>query len=361
MNILFVIENYPPHMGGAEVVFKNYAERLAKSHSVTVLTHRIPGTPSSEVMNGVSVVRIGWNRHVFTFLACFKGLFQSFDVIHTTTYNGAPAAWLLGLLKRKPVVITVHETWLGQWKKYTILPVWKTWLFEALERPIWWLRYSQYLPVSESTASQLRGVLPSKLHDRISVLHNGFDEKQWSAVTKGDAIRKKLNVKDEFLVFTYGRPGPSKGFEYFVEACRKLVRLPKTKVVMILPENKHTHKKRQELVKKLPEEVIVLGSTPYNKLPAYVKAADCVVVPSLCEGFGYAVVETNAVGTPLVATRAGSIPEVISGKYVLIKPRSSSAIVEGVKMVQKKKYTTKPLKKWPWQTSKLEKIYEGLL
>jgi len=362
MKILFVIENYPPHMGGAEVVFKNYAERLAKKHSVTVLTHRVAGTPAFEVMNGVQVLRIGWNRHLFTFLAPLKGLFASFDVIHTTTYNGAPAAWLLGLLKRKPVVITVHETWLGNWKKYTSLPLWKTWAYELLERPIWWLRYSTYLPVSESTASQLRGVLPARLHNRITVLHNRFDEKQWSLVTKqqGEKKRKELGCKkDDFLVFSYGRPGPSKGFEYFVDACKELVKF--AKVVMILPENKHTKKKREELIQKLPSKVTVLGNTPYTNLPAYVKAADCVVIPSLCEGFGYAVVEVNAVGTPLVATKAGSIPEVISGEHVLIKPRSAPAIIEGVKMVKKKQYRATKKKSWPWQVKKLEKIYEELV
>ncbi|MBS3127462.1 glycosyltransferase [Candidatus Woesearchaeota archaeon] len=45
MKILFICENYYPHLGGAEVVFKNLAEGYVKrGHQVTVLTHQLQGT-----------------------------------------------------------------------------------------------------------------------------------------------------------------------------------------------------------------------------------------------------------------------------------------------------------------------------
>ena len=47
MNVLFVCENYYPHYGGAEVVFKNLAEGSATAgHEVSVLTHRLKNTLS---------------------------------------------------------------------------------------------------------------------------------------------------------------------------------------------------------------------------------------------------------------------------------------------------------------------------
>ena len=46
MKILFVIENYPPHIGGVEALFKNLAEGLAKKHEVTIITHKPKKAPS---------------------------------------------------------------------------------------------------------------------------------------------------------------------------------------------------------------------------------------------------------------------------------------------------------------------------
>ena len=45
MKILFVCENYLPHIGGAEVVFKNLAERMIKlGHEVNLVTHKLKNT-----------------------------------------------------------------------------------------------------------------------------------------------------------------------------------------------------------------------------------------------------------------------------------------------------------------------------
>ena len=56
MHILFVCENYLPHYGGAEVVFKNLAEGFVKKgHDVSLVTHQIKGTKKFEKINGVKV------------------------------------------------------------------------------------------------------------------------------------------------------------------------------------------------------------------------------------------------------------------------------------------------------------------
>ncbi len=42
MKILFVIENYLPHIGGVELVFKNLSEALVKlGHEAIIVTHRL--------------------------------------------------------------------------------------------------------------------------------------------------------------------------------------------------------------------------------------------------------------------------------------------------------------------------------
>src|SRR3989344_5188945 len=110
MRILFVVENYIPHVGGVEVMFSQLAEGLArKGHEVDVVTHQFGMTKSFEVINGVRVHRIPCfgSRYLFTFTSIPKAmnLGKKADIIHTTTFNGAPPAWIAARIARKPSVI----------------------------------------------------------------------------------------------------------------------------------------------------------------------------------------------------------------------------------------------------------------
>ncbi len=113
----------------------------------------------------------------------------------------------------------------------------------------------------------------------------------------------------------------------------------------------------------LSEQVSLIDSVPYKELGHYLKAADCVIVPSLSEGFGYVVLEACEMGKPVVATDNTSIPEVIWGKYVLVPPRDAKAIAEGVVNVVNGKFSISKKKGFPWadNISMHEKIYQELV
>ena len=82
--------------------------------------------------------------------------------------------------------------------------------------------------------------------------------------------------------------------------------------------------------------------------------ADCVVVPSIAEGFGYNVVESNTLGTPVVASDAGSIPEVISGNYILFRSKDTVDLAEKIVQAFRQKYSYKKVSRFEWSHS-LEK------
>ena len=122
----------------------------------------------------------------------------------------------------------------------------------------------------------------------------------------------------------------------------QLIDVPKLKFMFILSKDRQYSaqlKKNRELIRKLGIEnkVIMLEPVSHKMLPKYVRAADCVVVPSLAEGFGYAAAEACALRVPVVATRTTSLPEVVSGKYLLVNPRSSEEIATAVERVYHKK------------------------
>jgi len=74
------------------------------------------------------------------------------------------------------------------------------------------------------------------------------------------------------------------------------------------------------------------------------------------------VLEAAAAGVPLVASDAGSIPEVIHGRHVLVQPKSAKSIAAGIVRVARKQVTTTPPKKFLWSTNITthEKLYREL-
>lgn len=61
------------------------------------------------------------------------------------------------------------------------------------------------------------------------------------------------------------------------------------------------------------------------------RSADLVVVPSLYEGFGLVALEAMQAGTALIASNAGSLPEVVGDGGVLIDPNDVNAWAEAMR------------------------------
>jgi glycosyltransferase involved in cell wall biosynthesis len=65
-----------------------------------------------------------------------------------------------------------------------------------------------------------------------------------------------------------------------------------------------------------------LGFVPDTDLPAIYAAATVVAYPSRYEGFGFPVLEALACGTPVVASRAGSLTEIFADRAWLVDDSS---------------------------------------
>ncbi len=76
----------------------------------------------------------------------------------------------------------------------------------------------------------------------------------------------------------------------------------------------------------LGDSVRWLGRVPDADLPALVAGAECLVYPSLYEGFGLPVLEAMASGTPVVTSNVSSLPEIAGDAALLVDPRPADEL-----------------------------------
>jgi len=69
---------------------------------------------------------------------------------------------------------------------------------------------------------------------------------------------------------------------------------------------------RGRLERELGENGVFLGSVPYERMPAVYAAFDALVLPSHTEGLPRVLLEAAATELPVIATRVGGVPEVVT-------------------------------------------------
>jgi glycosyltransferase involved in cell wall biosynthesis len=76
-----------------------------------------------------------------------------------------------------------------------------------------------------------------------------------------------------------------------------------------------------------------LGHVQAEALPNLMRQASLVVYPSLYEGFGFPPLEAMAVGTPVVASDRGPLPEVLGDAALLVDPTEPRRLMEALEAV----------------------------
>jgi len=70
----------------------------------------------------------------------------------------------------------------------------------------------------------------------------------------------------------------------------------------------------------LSDRVQWMGQIPVDDMPGVYADADICVYPSFYEGFGFPPLESMACGTPVVASKASCLPEILGKAAVLVDP-----------------------------------------
>ncbi len=85
----------------------------------------------------------------------------------------------------------------------------------------------------------------------------------------------------------------------------------------------------------LPENVIFTGWLPRDVVQSYFETCDVFVMPSRWEGFGLSALEAMRAGRPVIASRVGGLPELVTDGVngILIDPNSVDELVIAMRSI----------------------------
>ena len=134
-----------------------------------------------------------------------------------------------------------------------------------------------------------------------------------------------------------GRITPLKGHPYFLKAMARVIhQLPSVKVQIIgdAPAKKQPYKDELVLLTKrlgIADHVEFMGNR--RDIPELLSKADCLVLSTITqEAFGRVIIEAQAAGVPVVATRVGGVTEIIEHEKtgLLVLPKDIEAMADAV-------------------------------
>jgi glycosyltransferase involved in cell wall biosynthesis len=340
MNILVVLENYHPNIGGVETLFKSVCEGLVGlGHEVRVVTSGREDSDTFECVNGVDIQRVTiHSRYLFTLFSLVPlwRLSAQYDLILTTSYNAALPAWIVAFLHRKKVLVVFHEVWGRLWFR---LPFFSRiqkvghYLFEQL---LIHLPFDRFIAVSHATEGQLvrHGVPESK----VSMIYNGID---YTALNT-----YKPEPPACFTYCYFGRLGISKGLDILLEASALFMkRYPESRLKLIIPtEPTDLYDRIQEMVVQfdLDDHIRMHHNLSKDDLYKEVASSHCVVAPSYSEGFCFSAVEAMGLGVPVISSGRGALKEVISGKHILLPALTSDGLYDALEKAQAGQWAQTP-------------------
>jgi glycosyltransferase involved in cell wall biosynthesis len=236
-----------------------------------------------------------------------------FDLIHahSACLDGPAAVWL-GRLVRTPVVCTMHGS------DVNLLPQ-RSRLTRIAARHV--IRNADAL-VAVSSAMQEKALSIGGIEREIEVIPNGVDVQLFRPGDRRRA-RATLGVPDRVKMLVYlSRLDEMKGLSHIVSAFKTVMGSGVDGRLYLVGEGPfRRHLEEQVTQLGLEQRVILAGLRPHSEIPLWIQACDLVVHPSLSEGSPLPIYEALACGRPLVASRVGGIPELITGDdYGLLVP-----------------------------------------
>lgn len=264
----------------------------------------------------------------FMFLGCISMLKQlrnqePIGVIDSHfVYPEGFAAVLLGKMFRTKVVVSARGTDINVYPSL------------ALIRPmIRWTLQKADAVVAVSEALKKRMVSLGIQAEKIKLIPNGIDAHRFQPGDRNVARRYLSLPENGRMIVSVGALISGKGHAIVIRAIAQLAREMPDLRFYVLGDGP-VRAELQSLIDQigLCERVRLVGKRPNEELGHWFAAADVSCLASEREGWPNAVTESLACGTPVVATRVGGIPEIISSEELgILTERSVEGFEAGLR------------------------------
>ncbi|PIZ74376.1 hypothetical protein COY07_00765 [Candidatus Peregrinibacteria bacterium CG_4_10_14_0_2_um_filter_43_11] len=318
MRILFYTDT--PHVGGAEKQMELLAKTARKAGHSVCLAYGV----YSQLNNGRTALEKAYNellsirtihkhdpRHYFALKRILKK--GHFDLIHIHLWNPGSCRYAFFAASQVgvPIVTTEHDPF--------ALHGWKQWVKKRCIK-----RTKQTIAISADNFRQLMDTFDIP-QERLNLVHNGIELNRFLDKMNG----AQLPIPPGDTVITcIAEMHPRKGHRFLLDAFSELQKtIPDLHLMLV-----GTGPLEDELKKKYGDQPNIHFLGWREDVPEILKASDLFVLPSLKEAFGLVVVEAMASGVPVIATRAGGVPELVEdGKSgLLVPPADSTALTSAI-------------------------------
>ena len=222
---------------------------------------------------------------------------------------------------RAKVIVTIHDTTAERFPNL-IFPNWRSRLFWKLKLQLAIRRADIIATVSQTSSREIVrefGVREEMMRVIPDAVGAEFSPMSESPLTREALAKYGVNSEDRFILYV-GGISPHKNLLTLVKAHASLnhnTGARDTKLVLVGDYQRDVFYScfadLQETIQALGtlENVVFTGFVDDADLPHFYNAARVLVMPSYDEGFGLPALEAMACGTPVVASRAGALPEVL--------------------------------------------------
>ncbi|MCK4463107.1 MAG: glycosyltransferase [Candidatus Omnitrophica bacterium] len=245
---------------------------------------------------------------------------KGIEIIHTHNYKSDIIGFLTTRFTKTRWVATNH-VWHGTDAKLRI--------YEMIDGFI--LRFAdEVVAVSDEIKADLikKGVKPNK----VKRIHNGINVTNFEFPPQVTKLKNEFGIKDkEVVITTVGRLSPEKGHAVLLEAAEKIIKeKPNTKFLIV--GDGPLKDSLQSLVHRRNLEGRVIFTGLRTDISDIFSISDIYVNSSYVEGLPLTILEAMSAHLPVVATRAGATPQVISHNQngILVDCGDAEALATGV-------------------------------
>jgi glycosyltransferase involved in cell wall biosynthesis len=358
MKIVILVGVFPPKwLAGTEIATYYMAAQLAqRGHEVHVITSLDEGLPDESCEKGFYIHRIPLIKIRF-----FGALFFWRAMIGTIRKICPDLVHVQSLVYGMPALIS---------KKMLKIPyaVWAQ--GDDVYRPDGFTKLTSKTVIKNADSAialneDMKRVMQNIYNRDIAVVPNGINMADYinEPGIKDGATRGKG-------ILFVGRLVSVKGVQYLIRAMKQVhTKIPDARLIIVGDGEEREMLESLSLQLGIQNYVQFIGEIPHEKVQTYMQQAEVFVLPSLSEGLPNVIIEAMACGLPIVVSRVGGIPEIITndtnGYLVEAKDTESIAkyiivLLEDEKLRKKISDTNKQLvKKYTWENVivELERLY----